>query len=88
MVSGVDISSAHPTVRRWLEMADLSVYGDSYVLMRNLYFDYIVFCRKNGIKAGDICSDRIFSKSLQGCGYDMKYSRRGTEFRLNGAAGS
>jgi len=74
-------SNIHESVSLWITSSDMSSYGDSFVLMRELFYDYIYFCKKNGIAY--ICTDREFSKSLQNAGFEMDYKRKGTYFRVN-----
>lgn len=67
-------------VEKWIQSKDLdAVYGNRFILMRELYYDYIFYCKSNEIH--DICSDRCFSKSLQSLGFEMKYTKNGVAFR-------
>lgn len=45
------------------------------VLMREMYYDYIYFCKRNAISA--ISTDRQFSRSLQEKGFKIVYKRDG-----------
>lgn len=75
MYSGIDM------VETWIKSKDLDVaYGNRFVLMRELYYDYIYYCKSNGIH--DICSDKRFSKSLQSMGFVMKYTKNGVAFHI------
>lgn len=69
------------SVTKWIRDADFSAYGDGFVLMRELYIEYIYYCKTNGMT--DICSDRLFSKALQDYGFEIKYTKKGTSFRLS-----
>lgn len=70
----------------WLSTIDCSQYsaggvlkeGQSSVccvLMREMYYDYIYFCKRNAISA--ISTDRQFSRSLQEKGFKIVYKRDG-----------
>lgn len=70
----------------WLSTIDCSQYsaggvlkeGQSSVccvLMREMYYDYIYFCKRNAILA--ISTDRQFSRSLQEKGFKIVYKRDG-----------
>ena len=48
--------------------------------MRDLFYDYVYFCKSNGIS--DIATDRAFSKALQSMGFRMKYTNCGTAFLM------
>lgn len=59
-----------------------SMRGSS-VLMREIYFDYIHWCKSSGIKFKDICSDREFSRLMSSMGHVIVHSRRGASFIIN-----
>ena len=67
-------------IENWIKSVDLSLYGCKYVLMRDLFYDYVYFCKSNGIS--DIATDRAFSKALQSMGFRMKYTNCGTAFLM------
>ena len=65
----------------WIKTLDMNVYGGRYILLRELFYEYVYYCKKNGIS--DICTDRSFSKQLQSLGYLMKYTMNGAAFNLS-----
>ena len=49
--------------------------------MTKMFVEYVYYCKLYDIEP--ICTDRLFSKSLQKLGYPMKRSRYGTMFCIN-----
>ena len=67
-------------IEDWIKSVDLSVWGGKFVFMRDLFDDYVYFCKSTGMS--DTPTVRAVSKALQSMGFRMKYTNCGTAFLM------
>lgn len=63
-------------VESWICDSGMDMFREGYHLMTKMFVEYVYYCKLYDIEP--ICTDRLFSKSLQKLGYPMKRSRYGT----------
>ena len=68
-------------VESWICDSGMDMFREGYHLMTKMFVEYVYDCKLYYIEP--ICTDRLFSKSLQKLGYPMKRSRYGTMFCIN-----
>ena len=68
-------------VESWICDSGMDMFREGYHLMTKTFVAYVYYCKLYDIEP--ICTDRLFSKSLQKLGYPMKRSRYGTMFCIN-----
>ena len=68
-------------VESWICDSGMDMFREGYHLMTKMFVEYVYYCKLYDIEP--ICTDRLFSKSLQKLGYPMKRSRYGTMFCIN-----
>lgn len=68
-------------VESWICDSGADMFSEGYHLMTKMFVEYVYYCKLYDIEP--ICTDRLFSKSLQKLGYPMKRSRYGTMFCIN-----
>ena len=68
-------------VESWICDSGMDMFSEGYHLMTKMFVEYVYYCKLYDIEP--ICTDRLFSKSLQKLGYPMKRSRYGTMFCIN-----
>lgn len=68
-------------VDSWICDSGMDMFREGYHLMTKMFVEYVYYCKLYDIEP--ICTDRMFSKSLQKLGYPMKRSRYGTMFCIN-----
>ena len=68
-------------VESWICDSGIDMFREGYHLMTKMFVEYVYYCKLYDIEP--ICTDRLFSKSLQKLGYPMKRSRYGTMFCIN-----
>ena len=80
--SGVRVPKRYISgVESWICDSGADMFSEGYHLMTKMFVEYVYYCKLYDIEP--ICTDRLFSKSLQKLGYPMKRSRYGTMFCIN-----
>ena len=80
--SGVRVPKRYLSgVESWICDSGMDMFREGYHLMTKMFVEYVYYCKLYDIEP--ICTDRLFSKSLQKLGYPMKRSRYGTMFCIN-----